>query len=55
MIDATFIIDTDSEIGRLIAEARRTNNEDRVKLTEFHNSVNKLWDKLPADFQDFMK
>jgi hypothetical protein len=52
------VIDTDSKIGQLIAKARSTgstNNEDRVKLTEFHNAVNKLWDALPVEFQDFMK
>ena len=52
------VIDTDSKIGQLIAKARSTgstNNEDRVKLTEFHNAVNKLRDALPVEFQDFMK
>jgi hypothetical protein len=44
------IIVTDSKIGQLTAEARRANNEDRDKLTEFHQAVNKLWDALPKDF-----
>jgi hypothetical protein len=49
------IIDTDSTIGQLVAKARSTNHEDRVKLTEFHKVVNKLWDALPVEFQAFMK
>jgi hypothetical protein len=44
------IIDTDSKIGQLTAKARRTNNEDRDKLMEFHHAVNKLWDALPEGF-----
>jgi len=49
------IVDTDSTIGQLVAKARSTNNEDRVKLTEFHKVVNKLWDALLVEFQAFMK
>jgi hypothetical protein len=48
------IIDIDSKIGQLTAEARSTGHENRVTLTEFHKVVNKLWDALPVKFQAFM-
>jgi hypothetical protein len=48
------IVELDSKIGQLIAEARNTGHEDRIKLTEFHLVVNELWDTLPVKFQAFM-